>query len=56
MLCVVLKGTLKGRKLHSVMFRNSIVNIVLGSVRLKNLRIEFDFMMDTYVFIQNSSL
>lgn len=53
MLCVVLKGHLKRRKLNSVMFRNNIFNIVLGSEKLKNLRIELGFMMGMYVFIQN---
>lgn len=43
MLCVVMKGCFKG-KLHSAMFGNNIVNIVLGSVGWKNLRIGFDLM------------
>ena len=43
MLWVVMKGHFKG-KLHSAVFGNNIVNVVLGSVGWKNLRIGFDLM------------
>ena len=43
MLWVVMKGHFK-RKLHSAMFGNNIVNIVLGSVGWINLIVGFDLM------------